>query len=227
MNLELRRAFILHRRPYRNTSLLLEVFAEGEGRFPAIMRGAAKGKSVGLLQAFVPLRVRWGGQGEVKSLHQAEADDFYLHALHGKALYCGLYLNELLMRLMPRGEAHDGLLADYIRALAALASDAPPDWTLRRFELHLLQDLGYALAVDQTIAGEVVQAAGYYVYQQNAGFSLAAADSSGAIAGEVLIALQQDSCEDPALRRAAKQLLRSVIDYYLGYKPLKSRELFL
>jgi len=226
MTVDLRRAFVLHRRPYRNTSLLLEIFAEGEGRFPAIMRGAAKGKSVGLLQSFVPLRLSWGGQGEVKSLHQAEADDFHLHALHGKALYCGLYLNELLMRLMPRGEAHDGVLANYIRALAALASDAPQDWTLRRFELQLLQALGYALAVDQTIVGEAVQADGYYSYQQNAGFSPVAPGSPGAIAGEVLIALQQDSCEDPAVRRSAKQLLRSVIDYYLGYKPLKSRELF-
>ena len=223
---DLHRALILHRRPFRNTSLLLDIFAEGEGRFPAVMRGAAKGKAVGLLQPFVPLRLSWSGQGEVKTLFHVEPDDFHLPALQGKALFCGLYLNELLMRLMPRGEAHDAVLADYIRALAALTDSALLDWTLRRFELRLLQSLGYALAVDQTVEGEPILPGAHYHYQQNAGFRLAAKGGTGITAGAVLIALQQDSCEDPALRRAAKQLLRSVIDYYLGHKPLKSRELF-
>ena len=139
----MKRAFVLHRRPFKNTSLLVELFAEGEGRFPAVIRGGAKSRSSGLVQPFSPLRISWSGRGEVKNLNAVEPDDYQLPSLGGTSLYCGLYLNELLMRLIPRGEAHDQLFADYIRTLSQLADDQPLDWTLRLFELGLLLDIGY------------------------------------------------------------------------------------
>ncbi|HBH36525.1 MAG TPA: DNA repair protein RecO, partial [Gammaproteobacteria bacterium] len=97
----MRAAFLLHRRPYRDTSLLLECLIAGEGRMPLIARGAAKGRLKGILQPFQPLMLKWRGRGEVMTLTHAEAAEKPVD-LKKKLLYCGFYLNELLMRLLPR-----------------------------------------------------------------------------------------------------------------------------
>jgi DNA repair protein RecO (recombination protein O) len=226
----LKRAFVLHRRPFKNTSLLLELFVEGEGRFPAISRGGARGSTAGLLQPFIPLRLGWGGRGEVKSLHEVEPDDYQLDRLQGKSLFCGLYLNELLMRLVPRSEPHDRLFSDYIRTLSCLDGKTPLDWNLRLFELRLLHAAGYELATDMTLDNEAILPDRSYLYQKGSGFSECPvellADTSNVISGRTLIALHNKTCDDIVLRQEAKRLLRRVIDYHLDYKPLKSRELF-
>ncbi|OOY55601.1 DNA repair protein RecO [Solemya velum gill symbiont] len=230
MSILLRRAFVLHRRPFKNTSLLLELFVEGEGRFPAVSRGGAKGSTAGLLQPFTPLRLGWGGRGEVKSLHEVEPDDYQLDRLVGKPLFCGLYLNELLMRLVPRSEPHDQLFGDYIRTLSSLVGEIPLDWSLRLFEMRLLQAAGYELVTDVTLENEPVEPGRNYLYQKGRGFSESpvelSADTSNIISGRTLIALHNKTCDDIQLRQEAKQLLRRVIDYHLDYNPLKSRELF-
>ena len=220
----MKRALVLHRRPFRNTSLLVEFFAENDGRFPAVVRGGAKGKSAALLQPFIPLRITWRGKGEVKTVSGFEPDDYQLSPLTGTALYCGLYLNELLMRLVPRGEGHDKLLASYIRTLSELPASGQVDWVLRQFELQLLQEVGYELVVDQTIDGEPVEVNKSYRYRHGVGIEETRKEAD-AVSGKALIALQKKTCEDGQLRREARILLRGIIDYHLDYKPLKSREL--
>lgn len=223
------RAFVLHRRDYGDTSLLVEILASGLGRFPAIAKGARRARSPAsaLLQPFQPLWLGVAGRGEVRTLARVEAAGRPL-ALAGRALPCGLYLNELLTRLLVRHDPHDPLFAFYHAALAGIADGADLDWTLRQFELRLLGELGYAPALDREWAGGApVDPACDYVLDAGQGPRPAADGHAGIpVSGATLLALARGTSFDPAQRREARALLRRLLDPHLGPKPLKSRELF-
>lgn len=224
------RCFVLHRREYRNTSLLVEVFGAEPGRFPAIARGAKGSRTVpaGLLQPFQPVWMTWSGRGEVKTLRSAEAAGPPL-SLEGKALYCGFYVNELLMRLTGRNDPHEGLFGPYSLTLAALAEGEDPGRVLRAFELALLRELGYApLLSREADTGEPVHAERTYVYELERGpLGLPAASSGVAtLSGRTLLGLEVGGPLAPEEAREARELLRCLLGRYLGERPLKSRELF-
>lgn len=218
-------AFLLHRRPYRDTSLLLECLVAGEGRMPLIARGAAKGKLKGILQPFQPLTLKWRGRGEVMTLTHAEAAEKPL-VLKKKLLYCGFYLNELLMRLLARGDACDTLMQAYWKTLLQLGYSEHPDWELRRFELQLLQESGYGVVLDSTCEGEPVSCDQLYSFHVGKGVMQDSSAADALIHGETLLALHQGEWRHVRERQEAKLLMRRLIDHALDYKPLKSRELF-
>ena len=218
-------AFLLHRRPYRNTSLLLECLIAGEGRMPLIARGAAKGRLKGTLQPFQPLTLQWRGRGEVMTLTHAEAAEKPLE-LKKKLLYCGFYLNELLMRLLPRGDACDNLMQNYWKTLLHLKYSEYPDWELRRFELLLLQEIGYGVVLDTTCEGEPVSSDKMYVYKTGRGVTQDCSGAEEVIHGATLLAMHHGEWRHGRERHEAKLLMRRLIDHSLDYKPLKSRELF-
>ncbi len=221
----MRAAFLLHRRPYQNTSLLLECLVAGEGRMPLIARGAAKGRLRGILQPFQPLTLQWRGRGEVMTLTHAEAAEKPLD-LKKKVLYCGFYLNELLMRLLPRGDACDNLMQIYWKTLLHLKYSEYPDWELRCFELQLLQETGYGVVLDRTCEGEPVSSNESYSYTIGQGVTQCFAEADTLIQGKTLLALHQGEWRHARERHEAKLLMRRLIDHSLDYKPLKSRELF-
>lgn len=222
-------AFVLHRRDYANTSLLLEIFSSTQGRFPAIAKGAKRGRapSAALLQPFTPLWLSWSGRGEVRTLARVEAAGGGL-ALPGKALFCGFYLNELLMRLLARNDPHEDLFAFYHAALTRLAQGTDLDSPLRQFELRLLQDAGYAVDLERewdTLQPVVVGRR--YVYESERGLRAAGECEEGAtVGGEALFALASGSPLSGAAAREARGLMRTALAPYLGTRPLKSRELF-
>jgi len=218
-------AFLLHRRPFRDTSLLLECLVAGEGRMPLIARGAAKGRLKGTLQPFQPLTLKWRGRGEVMTLTHAEAVEKPLD-LKKKLLYCGFYLNELLMRLLPRGDACDSLMQVYWKTLLHLQYCEYPDWELRRFELQLLQETGYGVVLDTTCEGEPVSSNTTYSYNISQGVTRDRSAADALIHGETLLALHRGEWRTARERHEAKLLMRRLIDHSLDYKPLKSRELF-
>lgn len=226
----LHRCLLLHRRDYSNTSLLVEVFSAGHGRFPAIAKGARRGRTpkAALLQPFQPLWLGWSGRGEVRTLIQVEAAGAPL-ALSGDHLYCGFYLNELLMRLLGRHDANEDLFAYYLAALRDLADGVAIDPALRRFELRLLQVLGYGLILDREAdTGRTVTADGRYRYAPEQGI-LAVADGvgEGALQGATLLRLAGDQAlEDEGQIREARRLLRAALAPHLGPRPLASRALF-
>ncbi|MEJ2325871.1 MAG: DNA repair protein RecO, partial [Chromatiaceae bacterium] len=151
------RCFVLHRRDFGNTSLLIEVFSAEEGRLPVLAKGAKRGRrsTAADLQPFRPLWLGWVGRGEVKTLIRTEPAGCPI-GLPGTALFCGFYLNELLMRLVGRHDPHEGLFAFYHAALTELAQGAHLDSALRRFELRLLREVGYAIILDRdAFSGEV------------------------------------------------------------------------
>ncbi|RDH92637.1 MAG: DNA repair protein RecO [endosymbiont of Seepiophila jonesi] len=230
--LELQPCFVIHRRNYRNSSLLLELFTPQDGRFSAIAKGVKSGRSSrsALLQPFRPLLVGVSGRGEIKTLRQAEAEG-KVYTLARKALYCGFYLNELLMRLLERNDPHPTLFLHYINALQALSESPSLEDTLRSFEVSLLRETGYELLLDHEAEnGEAVQPDGLYDYHIEQGpiRAVVKADSENhnVIHGSTLISLQQGLQLTSQARREARGLMRRILAFYLGDKPLKSRELF-
>jgi DNA repair protein RecO (recombination protein O) len=222
-------AFVLHRRAFGDTSLLADVLASGPGRFPAIAKGARRGRSPAsaLLQPFQPLWLGAVGRGEVRTLTRIEAAGRPFD-LPGRALPCGLYLNELLVRLLARNDPHDALFAFYHTALSEMASGGDLDLTLRQFELRLLGELGYAPLLDREAHGDrPVDPARAYVVEPGHPPRLAGdGDAQTPVSGSTLLALTRGAPLDAVQRRESRTLLRRLLEPHLGSKPLKSRELF-
>ena len=230
MRYTLQPSYVLHQRPYRETSLLLEIFSLEHGRLGLVARGARRGKSGwrALLQAFRPLLLSWSGRGELCSLVGAEPGD-PMPQLQGHALLSAFYVNELLMRLLHRHEPHPELYQAYQCALVSLAGHGEAEQILRIFEKRLLEAIGYGLILDTDVAsGQPVLPGRKYVYGVEQGPSSAPLGSQGGVLldGETLVALERERLDSPEIRVQAKALMRYVLAVYLGDKPLASRELF-
>jgi DNA repair protein RecO (recombination protein O) len=159
-------AFVLHSYPFKETSLVVELFTRDLGRIAVVAKGARRPKSSlrGVLLAFQPLLVSWTGRGEVHTLVRAEWDGAY-QPLRGLALICGFYVNELLLKLMPRHDAHEGLFETYAATLGALEGAREPAGVLRTFEKALLRELGYAMTLDRDVeSGHSLAAQQRYTY---------------------------------------------------------------
>lgn len=224
------RAFVLHRRDYSNTSLLVDLFAAQVGRFPAIARGARRPRNSAsaLLQPFQPLWVGLSGRGEVRTLTRVESAGRPI-VLSGRALPCGFYLNELLVRLLGRQDPHDSLFTFYHAALGGLVEATDLNSTLRQFELRLLEELGFAPGLDREWhTGSAVEP--HQIYQVEPGQGPRAEGSQDAngirVSGATLLALSQGLKLQIEQHLEARALLRGLLEPHLGSKPLKSRELF-
>lgn len=223
------RAFVLHRRPWRETSLLLDLFAQTSGRLSLIAKGARSKKSAlkGTLQPFTPLLVQFSGNGTVKTLLRAEAVSTGL-PLSGRALYSALYLNELLSRVLEQEIQFPALFFDYLACLQTLAADnGSVEPALRQFELALLEHLGYGTdflhcaASEQPVADEMT-----YRYHNKTGFIASLIIDQYSFTGRQLNALAQRQFPDSDSLKAARRFTRMALKPLLGNKPLKSRELF-
>jgi len=225
-------AYVLHSYPFRETSLIVEVFTRDYGRIALLARGARRPRAAirGLLMAFQPLEIGWAGKGDVLTLMKVEWQGGQ-PLLNGAALFCGYYLNELLMHLLPREDAHEKLFARYGEILDDLSADpsgSVRETDLRRFEKALLQELGYGLTLDVDQAGGVVDADALYTYQIEHGpVRLSAKDaSSNAVRGQTLLDLAADDFSDPRSKLEAKQLMRRLLAHYLGGVELETRKIF-
>ncbi len=221
-------AFLLHRRDYSNNSLLVECFTESEGRFPAIAKGV-KGKSKsgsGLLQPFTPLHISVSGRGEVKNLTRFESAEPILN-LSGKALYCGFYVNEVLTRLLQRNDPHEQLFRKYSNLILHLSKQGVDEAALRYFELDLLHELGYGVSLLNDADRETpIEEDKPYRFVPDLGLVQASNTHDGYIMGETLVSLHNRSLKMDKELAESRWLLRRVLSFHLGGRPLKSRELF-
>lgn len=223
----LQNAFLLHRRSYRETSLLLDVLTPDFGLCRLIAKGAlrSRGSRFALLQPFVPLSLSWTGRSELPVLCGAESRD-RAFSLERKALFCGLYMNELLLRLLPAHDPHSGIFSLYEESLRRLDAGEPLDGTLRFFELALLDEIGYGLALThESGSGAKIRADKFYVYLVERG-AVESAPGPQAIRGTTLLGLRDGHLSGAVELKEAKRLMRRIIDHHLGGKALKSRELF-
>ncbi|MBX3686389.1 MAG: DNA repair protein RecO [Rhodocyclaceae bacterium] len=227
---ELQSGFVLHTHPWRETSLIVELFSRDHGRVPMVAKGARRPASAlrGVLMAFQPLLVDWSGGGEVKTLARAEWQGGQ-PLLGGRALLCGYYLNELLIRLLPREDPHPALFEHYREALRRLSAGDDAQRVLRRFELALLQELGYGIDLaTEAESGQPVMADGRYVFIIERGVSRLEGDAGDlqVLSGRTLLALAAGDFSAAETLSQGKSLLRRLINHYLGGQPLQSRRVF-
>ncbi|MDX1267335.1 MAG: DNA repair protein RecO [Oceanisphaera sp.] len=222
-------AFVIHSRPYRETSQLVEVFTRELGRQSLVAKGSRQPRSPlkGLLQPFVPLRLTFAGKGELKNLHHAEARAPAIQ-LTGTALYSGLYLNELIYYLLEAHTPFDEVFDAYHNTLTKLANGEGIEPCLRHFEFYMLNILGYGVdfTVD-AVNGEAIRPAGWYRYQPESGFIALEKDEPGAYPGHHLHALAELDLTRPEVLVSAKRFSRQALGPYLGGRALRSRALFI
>lgn len=235
-------AYVLHLKPYRDTSAIVELITPEHGRIGVVARGikSTSSKLRAVVQPFSPILVSWSGRGELPSLAAAESQGKALF-LKADALACGMYMNELIMRLTHRSEPQIELFSVYDASLRQLSQSPVSELAglhlqqvLRLFEIRLLQCLGYGLVLnEEAVSGKKIRSDLEYDFQLETGavvFDNPHQEIFGVkISGKTLLALANNRLQehngDAAVYREAKQLLRFVLDRYLGNKPLLSREL--
>lgn len=220
-------AYVLNRRAYRETSYLVDFFTLECGKVSAVARGVRNSKSdrKSLLQAFQPLRIQLSGKTELKNLTQAESQSPAI-TLTGDALFCGMYVNELINRIMPAGLESSAMFAAYTQALASLATLDDREMSLRRFEFSLLEEMGLMPDWDIDARQEApVLPELWYGYASDEGMVAVLPSDKNRIQGKTLLALSRGEWHADS-RLAAKRLSRQILGPLLGQKPLKSRELF-
>lgn len=228
---ELGRGYILHTRPWRNTSLLLEALTLDAGRIGMVARGVRRqgNRSRALLEPFQPLLLSWSGRGELRTLRTVEREHWRAPPT-GRVLLAGFYCSELIMRLLGRDDPNAEVFAAYAAAIEALAAQQPAEPALRRFELQLLDALGFGLPLDHdAVSGEPVRSDIDYDFFPEHGPAPATGPATGSavrVSGTHLRAIATHAFDDPATLRVAHRLLAASLAPHLGAKPLKSRELY-
>lgn len=222
--------FLLHHRPFRDTSLLLDIFSRDHGRIALVARGArsARSRLRGVLRPFLPLSLSWILKSDLGTLTGAELDGRPL-SLGGDSLLAGYYVNELVLNFVHRHDAQPELFAVYGDAIRMLAATPAPAPVLRNFELELLRLTGYELSFDADAAtGADVEAARNYEYRIERGAVPVTRDAGAMVfTGAELIGIREQRFDDAVVLRAAGRLLRRVIRHHLGGRELKSRKVLV
>ncbi len=224
-------SFVLHSRPYRETSALVDYFSRDQGLIRAVAKGvrSAKSRQRHLTQPFQCLELNWRGKGDLKSLSSGDLNGSGL-LLQGRSLWCGLYLNELTLRLVPQGDAYPKLFAYYQLALERLSDPSQQEVVLRIYERQLLQQLGLGVDLQRTASGQLINAQQRYRFDPQHGFTLLDASLVGlnqtGYPGALLLAIAADDYQRIETRRGAKRLMRQALAAQLGGRPLHSRQLF-
>ncbi|SRR5688572_450297 len=222
--------YVLHTYPYKETSLIVEAFTRHLGRVAVLARGARRPRSAmrGMLLSFHPLRLSFSASAELGNLLAVEWAGA-LQPLAGQGLMCGFYLNELLLRLVPRDDPHEALFDAYRQALERLSTLPDASAVLRGFEKRLLAELGYAPMLDHDAASHPIDPERLYAYEPERGPSpvngAVNRTRSGALVvrGRTLIDLAADDYSDPATREEARNLMRALIGERLHGQVLHTR----
>ena len=217
-------AYVLHSRAYRESSALVDLLTP-QGRLRAVLRGA-RGKAGTLARPFIPIEIELRGRGELKNIGRLEAAGIP-NLLSAEALFSGLYLNELLIRLLPAEDPHPVIFEHYAATVLALAQGRAIEPLLRSFEWRLLGELGYGFDLDHDCNGKPIAIQGLYRLQVDSGFQPVGQFQPGVFQGGELLAMADADWTAPGALAAAKRLMRQALAPHLGGRPLVSRELFM
>lgn len=244
--------FVLHSYPYKETSLVVDALTRHHGRVALVARGAKRPRSAlrGILLAFQPVTLAWSGGrpravthdrsgGDLRTLTKAEWMGG-VHPLRGDALLSGFYLNELILKLLARDDAHEALFDSYLEAVTALAEGHALEPILRKFEVALLREAGYALRLARTADGDVVEESCRYRYVAEHGpvpvgeaarretrANRIHAASEGQFAGKTLFDIEAGDYSDPVTVAEAKLLMRQLLHHHLAGQALHTRQMMI
>jgi DNA repair protein RecO (recombination protein O) len=231
LRVSLEPSYILHGRPYSESSALLEIFARDHGRLGLVARGARGSRSrwKSILQPFRPLLLSWNLRGELGTLTGAE-QIASPPSMTGDPLFCGLYANELLMRFLHRADPHHDLFTHYGAMLAGLADGRSPQPILRIFEYRLLNAAGFGLQLDREAdSGRDIDADASYLYVPESGpvrREASCAAPEELVSGSALLALKSGDLQAKHLKEL-KNLMRRLIRHHLGDRAIMSQQLFV
>ncbi|MDP1664612.1 MAG: DNA repair protein RecO [Methylobacter sp.] len=214
-------AFILQHRKYRETSLIVDVLTRDFGRISLLAKGVRKTKSktAGMLQPFIPLLISYFGKAELKMLTDVEMIQ-PISEIKGLALYCGFYINELVVCFLHQYDPHPEVFGYYGECLSCLSDGSAVEAALRQFELNLMECTGYGLQLEYDDNQRPVEPLKKYDFNVGQGLVEAV---DGQFSGQTLLALSSRKLTDPQVLSEAKILMRTVIDAYLQGRQLKSR----
>jgi DNA repair protein RecO (recombination protein O) len=222
--------FVLHSYPYKETSLIVDVFSRDYGRIALIAKGAKRPHSAlrGVLQTFQPLSMAWSGKSEIRTLIGAEWVGGLL-PLEKSALLCGFYLNELLLKLLARDDPHPALFDHYVSTLNQLAHNETAPIVLRRFERALLKETGVAGDLTKcTCTRQSVEVDSVYVVDPERGARLAqATDAWPRVSGKTLLDMAREDYADANTQMQSKLLMRFLLAHHLGGAPLNTRQILI
>jgi DNA repair protein RecO (recombination protein O) len=226
MRVDRQHAFVLHLRPYRETSAIVEMLTKDHGRVAAVVKGVRAAKprfGRGTVKPLQQLEVAWQGRGELVTLTMAEPIGAPI-ALQGVSLLSALYINELLTRLLPKNDAQGDIYPAYIDCLQNIMTQQASDqaWTLRCFERDLLRFLGYAMTLNEHArSGQPVVVGQNYSYDPECGPVFWDERSRlPMVSGEALLAFSQSQKPQDGLLRELKKLMRYVLRHHLGGRDL-------
>lgn len=222
-------AFVIHTRPFKETSLIVEIFSQEFGRLSLVARGARsatkKSQKRALLQPFYPLEVSWFGRSNLKSLKQLESMGLPI-PLKGLSNLCGLYLNELILKLLIQWDPHPELFDSYVKTLQQLDGTDSPQIVLREFERYFLDELGYGVDWSADIYGEWIEPDQIYTYIPQQGFVLENQhDAIFRVKGELILAVSESNWQVSGALSLARKVAKNTIDILLDGKELNSRKL--
>ena len=217
-------SFLLRRRDWQNTSLMLDFFTRDYGCIRAIARGARRNAATASYQPFVMSSINWSGRHELKTLTGIEGQALPV----GEENYLSLlYVNELIGALLPQGEPNPRVFASYL-SLLQQSVETIDEIHLRRFELEMMQLLGYFPDVSQdATTGKTIRHDSHYQFVINSGFVACADSARDSVSGQVVIDWAEGKYQQDSVLRLAKSVLRSTIDFNLHGKALKSRDVYL
>ena len=223
-------AFVLHHRPYQDSSRILDIISLRHGRLAVVARGSrsAKSRLRGILRPFLPLKMSWVIRTDLGTLTGAEMNGAPI-SLQGDALMSGYYANELLLRLLHRHDPQPDIFTAYKSTIENLSKSADVATPLRHFEMELLRLLGYALILDHdSETSEPLRGDALYEYRVEQG-PVPVADREGAMvfSGSELTAVRNENFDRPDILNCAGRLLREVISFHLGGRELNSRKVLL
>lgn len=254
MKVELENAYVLHSRPFKDTSLLVDFFTENFGRITLVAKGARQQKKKGnfLLQPFVSLRISWQGKSQLKTLTSTETTSHTASSkigvnenleshnhkrLEGNYLYSGFYVNELLTYLLPFDESNSDIFYIYVHLLTSLRNKIDLEKSLRVFEFSFLSELGYGIDfISTATTSEPIDPTKHYYYESGEGFicsenldenlTKGIADNRVSFNGSLVLAIYNQDYTDQRVRQVAKYIARISLDHILLGKKIKSRDFF-
>ncbi|UVW30411.1 DNA repair protein RecO [Massilia sp. H6] len=222
--------FVLHSYPYKETSLIVDMFTRDYGRVGMVAKGAKRplSKLRGVLQTFQPLSVSFSGKLELRTLIDAEWVGGML-PLEKTPLLCGFYLNELLVKLLARDDRHPALFDHYVSTLNQLAHGEPVPIVLRKFERALLKETGVAADLGRctTTRAPVLHAGDYVVDPERGARAAHAGEVWPVVAGKTLLDMEREDYSDPATQAQSKQLMRFLLAHHLNGAPLNTRQILI
>ncbi len=217
-------SFILRRRDWRNTSLLLDFFTRDYGCVRALARGARRNPEKAPYQPFMMLSIGWSGKQELKTLTGIEGQALPVIEQNYLVL---LYVNELIGALLPPGESNPEIFASYV-GLLLQAVEEIDEADLRRFELELMQRLGYLADLSrEAVTGNVIRSNAYYQFVINSGFTVCQETARDSVSGRIIVEWAAENYQNHSVLHLAKSVLRSTIDFNLHGKTLNSRDVYL